>query len=86
MGKKKAETDSTTGKVAGESMIAAGADIIFGVGGHTGNGGLLAAHEAVLWGIGIDVDQYYTFPDVATSLLTSASKKLDVATYDAVVA
>ena len=32
------------------------------------------------------MDQYYTFPDVATSLLTSASKKLDVATYDAVVA
>ena len=38
--------DPATGKQAGETMIADGADILFGVGGNTGNGGLLAAHEA----------------------------------------
>jgi basic membrane lipoprotein Med (substrate-binding protein (PBP1-ABC) superfamily) len=78
--------DPSTGKQAGQSMIDDGADIIFGVGGNTGNGGLLAAHEAGLLGIGVDVDQYFTYPDVASSLLTSAAKNMDVAAYDAVVA
>ena len=65
-------------------MIADGADIIFGVGGNTGNGGLLAAHEADLLAIGVDVDQYGTYPEVASSLLTSAAKNMDVAAADAV--
>lgn len=78
--------DPSTGKQAGQSMIDDGADIIFGVGGNTGNGGVLAAHEAGLLGIGVDVDQYNTYPDVAPSLLTSAAKNMDVAAYDAVVA
>lgn len=78
--------DPATGLQAGQQMIAAGADIIFGVGGNTGNGGLLAAHEAGVWGIGVDVDQYYTYPDVAMSLLTSAVKQIDEMVYDAVIA
>jgi basic membrane lipoprotein Med (substrate-binding protein (PBP1-ABC) superfamily) len=76
--------DPSTGKQAGQSMLDEGADIIFGVGGNTGNGGVLAAHEAGKWGIGVDVDQYFTYPDVASSLLTSAAKNMDVATYLAV--
>lgn len=78
--------DPSTGKQAGQSMIEDGADIIFGVGGNTGNGGVLAAHEAGLLAIGVDVDQYNTYPDVASSLLTSAAKNMDVAAHDAVVA
>ena len=78
--------DPSTGKSAGQSMIDDGADIIFGVGGNTGNGGLLAAFEAGLLGIGVDVDQYNTYPDVASSLLTSAAKNVDVAAHDAVTA
>jgi basic membrane lipoprotein Med (substrate-binding protein (PBP1-ABC) superfamily) len=76
--------DPSTGKQAGQSMLDEGADVIFGVGGNTGNGGVLAAHEAGKWGIGVDVDQYFTYPDVASSLLTSAAKNMDVATYLAV--
>jgi basic membrane protein A and related proteins len=76
--------DPATGKQAGETMIADGADIIFGVGGNTGNGGLLAAHEAGLVGIGVDVDQYNTYPEVADALITSAAKNMDVAAGDAV--
>jgi basic membrane protein A len=76
--------DPSTGKQAGETMIADGADIIFGVGGNTGNGGLLAAHENGLLAIGVDVDQYGTYPEVASSLLTSAAKNMDVAAGDAV--
>jgi basic membrane protein A len=76
--------DPSTGKQAGETMIADGADIIFGVGGNTGNGGLLAAHENGLLAIGVDVDQYGTYPEVAASLLTSAAKNMDVAAGDSV--
>lgn len=76
--------DPSTGKQAGETMIADGADIIFGVGGNTGNGGLLAAHEAGLMAIGVDVDQYNTYPEVAGSLITSAAKNMDVAASNAV--
>ncbi len=76
--------DPATGKQAGETQIGEGADVIFGVGGNTGNGGLLAAHEAGLSGIGVDVDQYNTYPEVSSSLITSAAKNMDVATADAI--
>lgn len=76
--------DAYTGKRVGEKQIQAGADVIFGVGGNTGNGGILAAHDRDLMAIGVDVDQFATFQEVAPSLLTSASKKMDVAAAKAV--
>lgn len=76
--------DPATGKVVAQGFINQGADVIFGVGGNTGNGGLLAAHEAGLMAIGVDVDQYYSYPDVQASLLSSASKNVDVAAAAAV--
>ena len=39
-----------------------------------------------LFGIGVDVDQYNTYPEVQSSLLTSAMKVVDVSTGDAVTA
>jgi basic membrane protein A len=77
--------DPATGKQAGETQLGEGADVIFGVGGNTGNGGLLAAHEAGLMAIGVDVDQYFTYPEVQSTLISSAMKKMDVAAHDAVV-
>jgi basic membrane lipoprotein Med (substrate-binding protein (PBP1-ABC) superfamily) len=71
--------DPATGKVVAQGFIEQGADVIFGVGGNTGNGGLLAAQEAGLMAIGVDVDQYYTYPEVKDILLSSASKNVDVA-------
>ena len=76
--------DPATGKVVGQGFIRQGADVIFGTGGNTGNGGLLAAHEAGVMAIGVDVDQYFTYPEVKASLLTSASKNVDVAASAAV--
>jgi len=76
--------DAYTGKQEGDRQIAAGADVIFGVGGNAGNGGVLAARDVGLMAIGVDVDQYLTFPEVRPSLLTSAMKKVDVAAGDAV--
>jgi basic membrane lipoprotein Med (substrate-binding protein (PBP1-ABC) superfamily) len=78
--------DPATGKQAGQEQLSSNADVIFGVGGNTGNGGLLAAHEAGKMAIGVDVDQYFTYPEVAASLLTSAAKNMDVAAGDAVKA
>jgi basic membrane protein A len=75
-------TDPATGKETGVSMISQGCDVIFGVGGNTGNGGLLAAKEANLMAIGVDVDQYISYPDVDSVLMSSAMKNVDVAVYN----
>lgn len=74
--------DPAKGKETGQSMIDQGCDVIFGVGGNTGNGGLLAAKEKGLMAIGVDVDQYNTYPEVQDALVTSAMKNVDVATYE----
>jgi basic membrane protein A len=76
--------DPATGKTVGQNFINQGADVIFGVGGNTGNGGLLAAKEAGKKAIGVDVDQYLTYPEIKDALITSATKRMDVATLKAV--
>jgi basic membrane protein A len=76
--------DPDTGQVVGQGFIRDGADVIFGAGGNTGNGGLLAAKEAGVMAVGVDVDQYFTYPEVADALLTSAAKNVDVAAHAAV--
>jgi len=74
--------DPAKGKETGISMIGQGCDVIFGVGGNTGNGGLLAAKEQGFMAIGVDVDQYNTYPEVKDALLSSAAKNVDVAVYE----
>ncbi len=76
--------DPATGKSVGQNFISQGADVIFGAGGSTGNGGLLAAKEANKKAIGVDVDQYLTYPEVKSALITSAAKNMDVAVSAAV--
>jgi basic membrane protein A len=73
--------DPAKGKETGQSMIAQGCDVVFGVGGNTGNGGLLAAKEKNLMAIGVDVDQYNTYPEVKSALISSAAKNVDAAVY-----
>ncbi len=75
-------TDPAKGKETGQSMIAQGCDVVFGVGGNTGNGGLLAASEKGLMAIGVDVDQYNTYPEVKGALISSAQKNVDTAVYN----
>jgi basic membrane protein A len=74
--------DPAKGKEVGNSMISQGCDVVFGAGGNTGNGGLLAAKEKSLPAIGVDVDQYNTYPEVKDALVTSATKNVDVAVYE----
>jgi basic membrane protein A len=75
-------TDPAKGKETAVSMISQGCDVVFGVGGNTGNGGLLAASEASLAAIGVDIDQYNSYPEVKSALVTSAMKNVDVAVYE----
>jgi hypothetical protein len=63
-----------------------GADVIFGAGGQTGSGAILHATQAGAWGIGVDLDEYYTtFQGGAVAgsryLLSSATKLVDNAVY-----
>ncbi len=74
--------DSTQGKETALRLIGQGCDVVFGVGGDTVNGALLAAKENNLPAIGADVDQYNTDPEVQSALITSAMKNVDVAVYN----
>jgi basic membrane protein A len=76
--------DPDWGKQQGQTFISQGADVIFGAGGQTGNGALLAAKDASKYCVGVDVDQYISYPDVDSCLITSAEKHLDLAVKQAV--
>ena len=69
------------GKHLADSLVLLGAEVIFGVGSETGNGALLKAKELGKVGIGVDVDQYISFPEVSDILLSSAMKGLGNAIY-----
>jgi len=73
--------DTDLGEQLADSLITLGADVIFGVGGQTGNGALLMANERGKWGIGVDVDQSVSIPEVSGILISSAMKRLDNAIY-----
>jgi basic membrane protein A len=69
-------TDPEWGSQTAISMIDKGADVIFGAGGKTGNGALIAAAEKGVYAIGVDTDQYYTVPEAQSRLLSSAMKMI----------
>ena len=72
------------GKIQGLSLIDEGADVIYGIGGKTGNGGITAAKERGVWAVGVDVDQYNTLPNEKDILITSTIKRLDMAVFGVV--
>lgn len=75
-------TDSTHGKETALKLIGQGCDVVFGVGGSTVNGVLLAAKENDLPAIGADVDEYNTYPEAQSALITRAMKNVNVAVYN----
>ena len=77
--------DPDWGKQQGQTFISQGADVLFGAGGQTGNGALLAAKQAGKYCVGVDVDQYISYPDVDSCLISSAEKHLDLAVKAAIV-
>jgi basic membrane protein A and related proteins len=76
--------DPDWGKLQGQTFISQGADVLFGAGGQTGNGALLAAKDANKFCVGVDVDQFISYPDVDSCLITSAEKHLDLAVKQAI--
>jgi len=74
--------DPEWGAQTANSMIDQGADVIFGGGGKTGNGAVEAAAQAGAYAIGVDTDQYYTLPNAAPRLLSSAMKMITPGVFD----
>ena len=72
------------GEAAAKTMIGQGVDVLFQVAGLTGAGVLRAACNAKVYGIGVDVDQYLSLPDSKGCIITSAEKRLQNATRDAI--
>jgi basic membrane protein A len=73
-----------------QQFIGEGADVIFGAGGQTGSGGVAAATEQGVWGIGVDQDEYFsTFnggsAPGADKLATSAVKRVDLGVFTQIV-
>ena len=79
------------GKIIGQSMYEAGADVIYHAAGGTGAGLFEAAKEfseaggSKVWAIGVDSDQYHTSAEeVRPYILTSMLKRVDVAVYNTI--
>ena len=70
--------DQTGGRTFGAQFIKQhpGIDVVFQVAGNTGNGVIDAACAAKINAIGVDVDQYQSYPASQPCILTSATKHL----------
>jgi basic membrane protein A and related proteins len=76
----KAYGDPVFGKTFSQQFITQkGVDVLFQVAGGTGNGALDAACEANILAIGVDVDEYQSYPSADKCIVTSAEKHLSSA-------
>ena len=75
--------DPVKGGELAKSQMDRGADIVYAAAGATGQGVLKAAADAGKFGIGVDSNQNGLFPG---HVLTSALKRVDVATYNSFMA
>ena len=73
----KAFSDPAGGKSFAQNFIqTVKPDVLFAVAGLTGNGALDAACAAGIYAVGVDVDQYLSYPNADKCIITSAEKKL----------
>jgi len=79
-------SDPVWGAASADSLIDSGADIIFAVGGTTGNSALEAAATRGAYAIGADIDQYYALPAAAPRMLTSVLKLISPGVVDLIQA
>jgi basic membrane protein A len=70
----KSFSDPEWGAATANSLVDKGVDVVFGAGGETGNGAIIAAAQKDVYVIGVDIDQYYTQPEAQKMLLSSAMK------------
>jgi basic membrane protein A len=82
--------DPASGKSIAKAMYDSGIDVVYAAAGGSGKGMLEAVVETgkkpgQVYAIGVDSDQYLTAsPDQQPYVLTSALKRVDVATYEAI--
>ena len=74
--------DPEWGAGTAQAMIEAGADTVFGCGGITGNGAIIAAAQEGAYAIGVDTDQYWTLPEAAPMMLSSAIKLISPGVFE----
>ncbi|MCY3798420.1 MAG: BMP family ABC transporter substrate-binding protein [Chloroflexi bacterium] len=79
------------GASAAEQFIGEGAAVIFGAGGPTGTGGILAAAQQGVYVIGVDQDEWVTSFGAGETpgseyIISSAIKRVDQGVYDMVAA
>ncbi len=79
------------GASAAEQFIGEGASVIFGAGGPTGTGGILAAAQQGIYVIGVDQDEWVTSFGAGETpgsdyIISSAVKRVDQGVYDMVAA
>lgn len=67
-------TDPEWGAATASTMLEQGVDVLFGCGSITGNSAIITAAQADAYVIGVDTDQYWTLPDAAPLMLSSAMK------------
>jgi basic membrane protein A len=80
VGLDKTLNDPEWGKATALAMLDSGVDVVFGAGGRTGNGVLLATaarKDKGVVAIGADVDQYNMVPEARPVLLSTAMKLVD---------
>lgn len=86
-------TNAPKGKDLTDNMLAAGADVIWGCAGGTGNGvfqsvaGARSEGKTDVWALGVDSDQHSAMsaqPELANAILTSGLKKCDIGITEAV--
>jgi basic membrane protein A len=83
----KAYGDPVFGKTFSTQFIKQqGVDVVFQVAGATGNGALDAACAANIIGIGVDVDEYLSYPTADKCIVTSAEKHLSSAVNQTITA
>ena len=81
----KAFGDPVTGKAFAQQFIQQNKpDVLFQVAGLTGNGMIDAACAAGIWAVGVDVDQYLSYPNGDKCIITSAEKHLAISVSDAI--
>lgn len=74
--------DSSWGHDTALAEIQQGADVIFGVGGGTGQGALIAAAEQGVYAVGSEQDQFYVTREAGKALITSIYARADSGVYE----
>ncbi|MEK6191995.1 MAG: BMP family ABC transporter substrate-binding protein [Chloroflexota bacterium] len=78
--------DPTTGKSFADEFLSVNpeVDVLFQVAGKTGNGMLDSVVEHGIYGFGVDVDQWVSYPSAQVCIVVSAEKKLTKAVSEAI--